>query len=261
MTFKLSLCAAALLFAAGCGGGGQSQKQETPPADNTASHEAAPAAVNPATAAAISGTVFFEGTPPEPQKINMSADPQCGAGHDGAMYTESAVVNDGKLEWVFVYVKSGLEGRMFPTPTEPAVMDQLGCRYHPHVMGVMVDQPVKFVNSDETLHNVHAAPTVNKAFNLGMPIKGMSMERTFTQPEVMIPIKCDVHSWMSSYVGVLPHPCFAVSDSTGAFTIHGLPPGTYTIEAWHEKFGTQTQEVTVGEGETKTLDFTFKAPS
>ncbi len=263
MNSKLSLCTAALFFlTVGCGGGGGDSHTADKPADNAAaSHDAAPAAVDPATAATVSGTISFEGDVPKAEKINMSADPTCAAMHSEPMYTQSTVVNDGKLQWVFVYVKSGLEGKSFPTPSTPAVMDQHGCKYEPHVLGVMVNQPLEILNSDETLHNIHAMPTANKAFNIGMPLKDMKQQKTFDQPEVMIPVKCDVHSWMISYIGVLPHPCFAVSSATGSYTISGLPPGTYTLEAWHETLGAQTMEVTVGPSETKTADFTFKATS
>jgi plastocyanin len=170
------------------------------------------------------------------------------------------VGSDGKsLANVFVYVKDGLGNYMFDTPTEPAQIDQQACRYHPHVFGMMVGQTLEILNSDPTLHNIHALPKGNQEFNTGQPIQGMKTTHVFTKPEVMVPFKCDVHGWMNAYVGVLPHPFFAVSAADGTYTIKGLPPGTYTIEAWHEKLGTKTQSVTIGASESKTADFSFAA--
>jgi hypothetical protein len=144
-------------------------------------------------------------------------------------------------------------------PSEPVVLDQKGCHYQPHIFGVQVGQPVQIVNSDSTLHNVHGVAKVNSEFNTGQPIQGMKFTHTFSAKEVMVPFKCDVHGWMNAYAGVLDHPYFAVSAADGTFTLKGLPPGTYTIEAWHEKLGTQMQSVTIGAKETKDVAFTFKA--
>jgi plastocyanin len=174
------------------------------------------------------------------------------------MNKEEIVVGAGNgLANVFVYVKEGVSGT-YPAPATPVVLDQKGCAYRPHVFGVMTGQPIDILNSDDTLHNVHAIPEVNKAFNQGMPVPGSKVSKSFTKPEVMVRIKCDVHGWMSSWAGVLPHPFFAVSGEDGSFTIKGLPAGTYVIEAWHEKLGTQTQKVTVGENEAKSAAFAFK---
>jgi plastocyanin len=170
------------------------------------------------------------------------------------------VGSDGKsLGNVFVYVKDGLGNYVYDMPTEPARIDQKECRYHPHVFGMRVGQPLEIVNSDPTLHNIHAIPKANQEFNNGQPIQGMKMTHTFTAKEVMVPFKCDVHGWMNAYVGVLDHPYFAVSGNDGKFDIKTLPAGTYTIEAWHEKLGTQTQQVTLGAKETKDITFTFKS--
>jgi plastocyanin len=157
-----------------------------------------------------------------------------------------------------VYVKDGLGNLKFPVPTTPVVLDQKGCAYTPRVFGIQVGQPLDIVNSDETLHNVHAMPAANREFNRGQALLGMKYTTVFTTPEVMLPFKCDVHRWMNAWVGVLEHPFYAVSSSGGAFAIRGLPPGTYTIEAWHEKLGTQTQTVTVGAKESATISFSFK---
>jgi plastocyanin len=169
------------------------------------------------------------------------------------------VGSGGGLQNVFVYVKDGLGNRTFAAPATPVVLDQQGCHYVPHVVGIQVGQPMEIVNSDSTLHNVHALPKENGEFNQGQPLKGMKNVHTFTTKEVMVPFKCDVHGWMNAWVGVLDHPFYAVTGNDGSFSIKGLPPGTYTIEAWHEKLGTQTQMVTIGEKETKDVAMTFKS--
>ncbi len=209
--------------------------------------------------ATVQGKTIFEGTPPAREKIAMDADAYCKANHQDAVLSDSVLVSpDGKLQNVFVYVKEGITGKYAP-PKDPVVFDQHGCTYTPHVFGIQVGQPFKILNSDETLHNIHALPEKSAQFNLAMPFKGMELTKKFAKPEIMVKIKCDVHPWMSAYGGVLDHPFFAVSASDGSFQLPKLPAGTYTIEAWHEKFGTQSQSVTVGDNETKNISFTFKA--
>ena len=223
-----------------------------------ASPAAAPDAkkVDTATAGNISGKVMLEGTPPANPVIKMASDPACG---NSEVRAESFVVDKGSLENVFVYIKDGLGNKyIFDTPTEPVKLDQKGCHYTPHVLGVRVTQPLEVINSDATLHNVHGMPETNREFNQGQPLQGMKNTVSFTAPEVMIPFKCDVHSWMNAYVGVVSHPYFAVTGSGGKFELKTVPPGTYTIEAWHEKLGRQTQTVTLGDKEDKDITFTFK---
>jgi len=247
-----SLVCVALCVAAACGGGG------TPPQPSGAP-SAAPVTnpVDPATAGSITGAVKLEGTPPAAQPINMSSDPYCmGLGKKAT--NQTFVAPSGGLQNVFVYVKDGLGNMKFPVPSTPVVLDQNGCWYTPRVFGVQVGQSLDIVNSDETLHNVHALPMANREFNRGQGLKGLKFTTVFTTPEVMVPFKCDVHKWMNAWIGVLDHPFYAVSGSGGAFEIKGLPPGTYTIEAWHEKLGTQTQMVTIGAKESKPISFTFK---
>ena len=239
---------AALALAAAtvaCGGGSQPGGDAAPTPPPTVSP------VDPATAGTIAGRVTFEGTPPAPTPIRMDSDRNCAAHDEGA--TDEAVVvgPDGSLQNVFVYVKDGLGNLRFPVPAEPVVLDQKGCRYVPHVLGAQVGQPVEVRNSDPTLHNVHAVAEANQEFNTGQPIQGMKHLHTFSTREVMVPFKCDVHGWMRAYVGVLDHPYFAVTGPDGTFSLDGLPPGTYTVEAWHETLGTQAQTVTIGEKETK----------
>lgn len=195
--------------------------------------------------------------------INMDADPVCQQQHTSPVYSEDVVVNaNGALKNVFVYVnaeKSGMVRSALAAPTTPVVLTQSGCWYSPHVFGIQADQPLEIVNDDATLHNINAKPTVNQPFNVAQPVKGMKTTKKFAKPEVMVKFKCNVHPWMNAYAGVLTHPFFSVSGADGAFAITGLPAGTYTIEAWHEKYGTQTQTVTVGDGESKSLELTFKA--
>ena len=208
----------------------------------------------------VTGKVTLSGTPPTAAKLKMDADPVCAAAHPGGASAEDIVVGDGgALQNVFVYVKEGVSGN-FPAKTEPAVIDQKGCLYAPRVVGLQVGQPLKFLNSDPTLHNVHGMPKINAPWNYAMPKFVKQKEnKDLTKPEVMISVKCDVHPWMAGYVGVLSHPFFATTGKDGSFTIEGLPPGEYTIEAWQEKLGAQTAKVKVDAGGTATSDFTFKA--
>jgi plastocyanin len=209
--------------------------------------------------AAITGKVKFTGTKPSMSRIDMSEEPTCKAKYTQAPPTEeSVVVNpNGTLANVFVYVKSGLPASYkAPAPAEPVTLDQNGCHYRPHVLGLMVGQTLAIKNSDGILHNIKAKGVKNRPFNISQPTN-MTSSRTFTTPEVTIPLECNVHGWMQARLAVLPHPFFAVSGGDGSFNIKGLPPGTYTIEAWHETYGTQTATVTVTGSETKTADFTF----
>ena len=209
----------------------------------------------------ISGKVKFTGAKPVMRKIDMSEEPKCKAKYTAAPPTdESVVVNaNGTLADVFVYVKSGLPASYkAPAPAGPVTLDQDGCRYHPHVLGILVGQALSIKNSDGILHNIKAKGTKNRPFNISQP-SVMSSDRTFTAPEVMVPLECNVHGWMHAWLAVLPHPFFSVTGTDGAFTIKGLPPGTYTVEAWQEKYGTQTATVTVAGSETKTADFSFAA--
>lgn len=210
-------------------------------------------------AGTISGKVQFEGTAGENPRIDMAADPVCKSLHSKDFFAERIVVNSNKtLKNVFVYVKTGLEGKTFPAPATPAVLDQKGCWYVPHVLGMQAGQKIQLINSDATLHNVHALGTKNEQFNLGMPMQGMKLEKTFSNPEVMVKMKCDVHPWMNAYVGVLSHPYFGVTDDQGNFEIKDLPAGNYTLEAWHETYGTKSQNVVVSDGPSQ-IDFQFSA--
>ena len=209
-------------------------------------------------AGTVTGKVDFTGTAPAPEVIDMNADPTCASLHTEPFYSEDVVVNpDNTLKNVFVYVKEGLPEKTWDVPKEGVKFDQQGCHYIPHVLGLQAGQPLDIVNSDSTLHNVHGMPAMSKEFNLGMPIQGMKLSRKFDKPEVMVKFKCDVHPWMHAYVGVLNHPFYSVTGDQGSFEIKDLPPGTYTIEAWHEKYGTQTRQVTVDASGSAAVNFSF----
>jgi hypothetical protein len=248
---------AGLAFAVACGGGG-----DTGAAGGGEQAAMTTEAAGPMGTATISGTVKFAGKAPANPKIDMAEEPQCKEKYTTTQPTQLVTVvgPGGGLANVFVYVKSGLAAdAKYTAPTAPFVIDQDACLYHPRVLGIMVSQPLEIRNSDPLLHNIKAKPTANRPFNISQPAAGMKTTRTFAAPEVMVPLECNVHGWMQAYVGVMAHPFYAVSGSDGSFSIGKLPAGTYTIEAWHEKHGTQTATVTVTEGGTMTQNFSFAA--
>lgn len=243
------------VMVAACGGGGE---PAAPDEEETGAGEAVTGPVDPATAATISGNVRFTGTAPEPEPILMDAEPICQEKHPDGAFRETVVVNDnGTLMNVFVYVKEGLGDLEFPTPQEPVLLDQNGCQYIPHVFGIQVGQDLTIRNSDGILHNIHPMPSVNRPFNVGQPVE-MDTVRTFNQVEMFIPIECDIHDWMLGYLSVLDHPYFDTTGDDGTFSLPNLPPGTYTLAAWHESYGEQTMSVTIGEQETREIEFTFE---
>ena len=251
--FLLGLCAivsVGLVSLTGC-----SKKTEETAA--TPAPAAAPAAtpIDPATAASVSGTVSFAGTAPKPAKIDMSQDPAC----KGMNMAETEVVDGGKLANVFVYVKDGLGNRTFDVPKDPVTIDQSGCKYHPHVLGVMAGQTIKIVNSDPTTHNIHPTPADNREWNESQPPQAAALEKTFAREEILLPVKCNQHPWMKMYVNVVKTPFYAVTGPDGKFEIKGLPPGDYTLAFVQEKLGTQEQKVTLAAKDSKTVDATFKA--
>jgi Carboxypeptidase regulatory-like domain len=247
---------AAPLALVACGGG---EKQEAPAAAPASTTAAAPAADAGAAkgSASIAGKISFAGTAPAAEKIKVSADPYCQKEHKDGLERKVVDVKDGGLKDVFVYVKSGVTGT-YPAPTEAVELDQQGCMYKPHIVVLQVGQPLKIKNNDETLHNIHPRPNVNGEFNIGQPRKGMESTKTFDKKEVMIPVGCDVHPWMRSYISVMDNPFFAVTDEDGKFEIKGLPAGEYEIEAVHEKLKSQTGKITVKDGEKATLDLSYK---
>ncbi|HWW13335.1 MAG TPA: carboxypeptidase regulatory-like domain-containing protein [Candidatus Dormibacteraeota bacterium] len=246
----LALCAVLLTVAC--------NKKEEQPA-NSMSNTAAPAPaaatpIDPATAATVSGTVKFDGAAPKAAKIDMSQDPAC----KGMNESENVAVTGGDLANVFVYVKDGLGSRTFDVPTTPVVLDQSGCKYHPHVLGVMAGQTVQIKNDDQTTHNIHPTPKDNREWNESQPPAAAPLEKNFAREEIMLPVKCNQHPWMKMYINVVKSPFYAVTDKSGKYEIKGLPPGDYTIAFVHEKLGEQDQKVTVAAKDTKTVDQSFK---
>jgi plastocyanin len=206
----------------------------------------------------IVGTIYFHGDRPKLPAINMTNDPVCASLHTGTVYVQDGEVNsNGTLPNAFVYVKSQPGSPSVPAPRNSVDLTQQGCMYEPHVLGVMVGQPFQVVTLDPTMHNVHVLPKINKQWNVTQQPGSPSIIRTFTKPEVMIPVHCNVHPWMKAYIGVTSNPYYAVSDTKGSFVIKGVPPGDYTLAVWTATFGTQEQHVTVREGESATADFTF----
>ena len=252
---KLRPLAAAVLIAgaAACSG----EQKQAPPAGPPPGAQR----VDGAKAGNVTGRVVFEGAAPENPPVKMTTDPACMRANANGLRIENFVVTNGGLDNVFVYVKDGLGNYYFDVPTQAVKVDQQGCRYMPHVFGARVGQPIEIANSDETMHNVHAMPTVNREFNFGQAIKGMKNTEVFTTREVMVPFTCNVHPWMKAYGGIVDHPYFAVTTGGGTFELKNFPAGTYTVEAWHEKLPAQTQTVTIAEKETKQITFTFKSAS
>jgi len=222
------------------------------------SNEPAPAPKAVATGA-VKGKALFSGEAPKRRKVDMGSDPSCHALHkDEPLRDESMLVGEkGELGNVFVWISKGLEGQKFEAPKEPAVLDQKGCCYSPHVLGVQVGQKLLIKNSDPVTHNVHSFAKKNKAFNMTQQSGGKDIEQVFQKEEVLMQIKCDIHGWMSTYVGVVEHPFFAVTRTDGTFEIPNLPVGEYTLSAKHEALGLQKTEIKVVEGGAIETSFTF----
>jgi plastocyanin len=245
-----------ILALVGCG-----KKEETTteaPTETTAAPPPTP--IDQTTVGEVTGKISFDGAKPKQQRIMMDQDPVCVQKHSSPVVAEDGGVNDnGTLPNAFIYVKAGAEKYTFAPPADPVILDQDGCMYKPHVLGIMAGQTLKIVSSDATTHNIHPMPKDNREWNMSQAPGAAPIEQKFARPEIMVPVKCNQHPWMRAWIGVTSNPFFAVSASDGTFTIKGLPPGDYTIEAWTATFGTQDQTVTVGAKETKTVDFKFKA--
>ncbi len=203
----------------------------------------------------IAGTISFNGAVPPPGKIEMSQDPVCEK--MGESYLDDLLASNGKLQNVFVHIKSGLPKAAFETPSTEASLDQKGCQFAPRVLGLQTGQVLKITNSDPTGHNIHPTPKINKEWNQSQMAGQGPITRRFTKAEVLIPVKCNIHPWMMAWLGVLEHPFFAVSGADGSFVIRGLPPGEYEVEAWHEKFGAKTIKVRVSEKAETRVEFSF----
>ena len=250
-----------LALGSACGSGVKTPETNQPTGDASATAYSGPTGT-------ISGVISYNGTPPAPKKIDTTADPVCGQKNPNLM-TDDTIVKDGKVANVFVYVKEGtVEGGKkvadytWATPTAAVKLDQNGCHYSPHVLGLQVNQKITITNSDPTQHNIHPTPKLNQEWNQTQSAGQGPIERTFARPEVLIPVKCNQHPWMKAYIGVMRHPLFAVSGEDGAFQISGVPAGSYTVVAWREggANGTEkTMQVTVPANGNAKADFAFGA--
>jgi plastocyanin len=246
-------CASMVLFIAGIACSGSKPSNQTAPA--------APEwfKVDPNTAGSVSGKVLFDGKKPQRPKVDMDEEPLCAKLHQGAVFHEVITVNsDGMLANVFIYIKQGLEGKQFEPPADPAVIDQRGCWFNPRVLGIQVGQTLKVMNSDPLTHNIHPLAQVNRDWNQSQAPGAAPLTRKFAQPEVMIRVKCNIHSWMHAWIGSVAHPYFAVTREDGSFQLRNLPPGNYTVEAWHEELGRQEQKITLKPSENSEVVFKFK---
>lgn len=251
------LFAVTLIFISGCGSKDEvlitsAPTQEARPAESKS--------LDLESAGVLKGIVRFDGGAPAPKKIPIKGNPECSVFHTGGQVnSEELLVKDGALQNVFVYIREGLEGRVFEAPMEPVTVSNKKCVYVPHVSGVRVGQPLVLLNEDPTLHNVHSYSKNSQAFNIGLPFQGMKQTKKFSKPEVMVTLKCDVHPWMIGYLGVLEHPYFGVTGEDGSFELKDLPPGEYLVEAWHEKLGVQSQKITIEPRESKEIEFKYSS--
>jgi hypothetical protein len=247
------LTLATVLIAIGCHG------KKTGPVADDGGGTAKPLYASKGDEGTLTGKISFDGAAPTLKKIDMSQDANC-AGSAGDKSADDLLVADGKLANVFVYLKGGPTDKFsFPTPSDPVVLDQQGCRYHPRVLGIQTNQAFKVTNSDNTTHNIHPSPKTNQEWNQMQAQGAPAIEKKFPRAEILIPVKCNQHPWMKANVGVLAHPYFAVSAKDGSYTIKNVPPGTYTLVFWHETLKEQTQQITIAAKESKTQDITYKA--
>jgi plastocyanin len=248
-TYAVLLMTGVLLAGAGC--------KKQPISEGQPAATASYTQIDWNTAGTISGTIHYAKKLPPAVSIDMAQDPACNLGPTN--FSEQYVGKNGGLQNVFIYVKDGLGNKLYVAPSTPVVMDQKGCRYSPHVVGVMVGQQVHFTNSDPTMHNIHMVPTVggNQTVDISQGPNGEPQQHIFSQPELMIPVRCNNHPWMQAFINVAANPFFAVSDESGHFEIKGLPPGTYTVVADHEELGQKTATVTVAAKQTAAQDFTY----
>jgi plastocyanin len=252
----LALAALVALGFAGCGGNKSNESSEQP----NATPATTGATVDAATAGSVTGSVKLDGKAPAARPINMSAEPYCQKAHPKPVVPPEVVTGEGgSLANVIVYVKEDMSKYSFTTPSQPVPLDQQGCMYDPHVIALMAGQTLEVKNDDQTTHNIHPMPKDNREWNKSQPPGAAPIDDSFARSEMAIPVKCNVHPWMKSYIFVFKNPYYAVTTKDGKFEIKDLPPGTYTIEAWQEKYGVQDQTVTIGPKESKEVSFTFKA--
>jgi|SRR6185437_51740 len=255
--YAVNLCCLSCImaFTIGCSG----KKNPEPVSNHTNQPAVSFFRVDPSTAGSVTGTLRYTGRKPARKLIDMSEDPACVEAHHGKAYDESLVVGaKGSLANAFVYIEKGLEGKKFEVPATPVVIDQHGCWFRPRVIGIQTGQVLQVINSDPVTHNIHPMAHINREWNHSQGPGDAPLSRKFIKPEVMIPIKCNIHSWMHAFIGVLDHPYFSVSKDDGTFAIRNLPPGTYTLGVWQEDLGTQERQITVGPHQDAVADFTFK---
>jgi plastocyanin len=253
----LAFCCGAMVFFS-CSGTPKKDSETAPkPAAAPSYFE-----VDPSTAGTLAGTIKFSGRKPARRRIDMSEDPACVEAHHVKAYDESVVVNsNGTLANVFIYLKSGLEGKTFAVPATAVVIDQKGCWFQPRVMGIQTGQTLEVTNSDPVTHNIHPLAQINREWNHSQGQGDAPLARRFSKPEVMIRVKCNIHSWMRAFIGVVEHPYFAVTGPDGTFQISNIPPGDYVVAAWQEKLGTQEQRIRVTPSGKIVTNFTFKGDS
>jgi hypothetical protein len=253
--------AAALVLAIAMISCGKKEGTETPAANAPAGNPSGKA-VDAATAGTVTGTIKLDGTAPKMKNINMAAEPSCQKQHTEPAMTEDVLTgNGGTLQNVIVYLKGDFSQYSFPPATAPTTIDQKGCQYHPHVLALMTSAPLQVINSDPTTHNIHPVPKNNREWNESQPPGATPISQSFAREEIAVPVKCNVHPWMKAYIGVLSSPYFQVTGKDGSFEIKNVPPGTYTVSAWHELYGASEQSVTIGPKESKAVTITFKASS
>lgn len=243
----------------GCGAKSGASNDSAAPPPTTINSSGKP--VDPATAGSIDGKIMLDGAPPAARFISMNAVPPCAKQHVGnKAATEDVVPGDGgTLQNVVVYLKGDFSAYSFDVPQTPAVLDQGACQFHPHVLALMIDQPLQVITSDPTGHNVNVMAKINAAWNRTMSPRSQPYQQSFAHPEIAIPVKCNIHPWMKAYIAVLDSPYFAVTGQDGSFALHNVPPGTYTLTAWHETYGSTEQSITVAPQQTQTVDLTFKS--
>jgi hypothetical protein len=244
----LILAGAVVIAVAGCGNHGSGESSSPV------------ARVDASTAGSITGTVTLDGTPPVSKPIDMSASPACVQANSSPPVPPSVLTGEnGALANAVVYIKQGLGHYRFDTPPETSVLEQKNCMYEPHVVALMTDQPFEILNKDPTMHNVHPLPKHNRQWSTSQPAGSAALKSTFARPEFAMEVLCNVHPWMRAWIFVFDHPYYAVTSRAGKFELKNLPPGTYTIEAWHETYRAQDQTVTIGAKESKAISFSFKA--
>jgi len=254
--FNIAIAAIVALTITGCG------NKETPTSEQPASTAPTTAGktVDATTAGSVTGSVTLDGKPASAKPINMSAEPYCQKAHPTPVVPPEVITGDkGALANVVIFVKDGLGDYVFAAPAGPVQLNQQGCMYDPHIIALMTGQTFEVKNSDQTTHNIHPMPKDNRDWNKSQPPGADPIDETFARPELAIPVKCNVHPWMKSYIFVFKNPYYAITSKDGTFELKNLPPGTYTIEAWHEKYGTTDQTVTIGAKESKPITLTFKA--